>query len=45
MKNHLVSNNNCNIGSLECPNVFLQGMKTSVWLTLSVDDTTWAVYN
>ena len=40
MKDHLVSDNNCNTVNLSSPKKNLQGITTNVGLTISVGDTT-----
>ena len=44
MKNHLVSDNYCNIVIYKAQ-IILQGMTNYVWFTFNVGDTTQAVYN
>ena len=44
MENHLVGDTNCNIVNLECPKTFLQGMTNNVRFSVSVSDTTHAIY-
>ena len=40
MRNHLVSDNNCNTINLQSPQLFLQVMTNNVGPTINVDDTT-----
>ena len=44
MKNHLVSDNNCNAVNVYCP-IFWQGMTNNVRFAFSVGDTLGAVHN